>query len=58
MEKYSDRAFSSIQTHEVTKGAQAKRGPHAKVGLQLKQKHAGPRADKPITAVGLKKCAL
>ena len=51
MEKYIDRAFRSIPTHEVTDEAQAKRGPHAKVRLQLKQKHAGPPADKPTTAV-------
>ena len=58
MEKYSDRVFRSIPTHEVTEEAQAKRGPHAKVRLQLKQKHAGPRADKPIRAVGPKESAL
>ena len=41
MEKYSDGGFPSIPTHEVTEEAQAKRGPHAEVRLQLKQKHAG-----------------
>ena len=58
MEKYSDRVFRSIPTHEVTEEAQAKRGPHAKGRLQLKQKHAGPRADKSIRAVGPKESAL
>ena len=58
MEKYSDRGFRSIPTHEVTEEAQAKRGPHAKVRLQLKQKYAEPRADKLIRAVRPKEIAL
>ena len=37
---------------------QVKRGPHAKVRLQLKQKHAGPRAEKPLRPVGLNQRAL
>ena len=58
MQKYQKRGFETINTPDVTEEAQAARGPHARVKLTLKEKHAGPRADKPMRAVGPKESAL
>ena len=58
MSRCQTRIFESINTDNVTPEVQAARGPHAKVRLTLKQRHAGPRADKPIRAVGPKESAL
>ena len=58
MQKYQKSFFETMNTPDVTEEAQAALGPHARVKLTLKEKHAGPRADKPIRVVGPKGFAL
>ena len=58
MQKYQKKVFETINTPDVTEEAQAARGLQARVKLTLKDKHAGPRADKPIRAAGPKESAL
>ena len=58
MQKYQKKNFETINTPDVTEEVQAARGPHARGKSTLKEKHAGPRAEKPIRAVGLKESGL
>ena len=52
MARYEKTVFNPIRTQDVTPAAKKARGPHSTLRLELLPEHAGPRADKPIRAVG------
>ena len=52
MKRYEATIFRPIRTQDVTKKAEKAQGPHSTLKLELLLEHVGPRADKPIHAVG------
>ena len=58
MARYEKTVFNPIRTQDVTPEAKKARGPHSTLRLELLPEHAGPRADKPIRAVGEREKAL
>ena len=58
MNRYEATVFRPIRTQDVTEKAKKARGPRSTLKLELLPEHAGPRADKPIRAVGERKKAL
>ena len=58
MASYGKTVSNPIRTHDVTPAANKARGPHSTIRLELLPEHAGPRADKPIRAVGEREKAL
>ena len=58
MERYEKLVFRPINTQDVAEAAKKSRGPHSTLKLELLPEHAGPRADKPIRAVGDREKAL
>ena len=58
MAGYGKTVFNPIRTQDVTLAAKKARGPHSTLHLELLPEHAGPRADKPIRAVGEREKAL
>ena len=58
MNRYEATVFRPIRTQDVTEKATKTRGPHSTLKLELLPEHAGPRADKPIRAVGEREKAL
>ena len=58
MKRYEATVFRPIRTQDVTENAKKAKGPHSTLKLELLPEHAGPRADKPIRAVGERKKAL
>ena len=58
MQDFAKTVFTTKHVDEIDAAAQAARGPHAKVQLKLLQEHPGPRAAKPIRAVGLREQVL
>ena len=53
MQDFAKTVFTTKHVDEIDAAAQEARGPPAKVQSKLVQKHPGPRAAKPIRAVGL-----
>ena len=58
MARYQKTVFHPIRTQHVTPADKKARGPHSMLRLELLPEHAGPRADKPIRAVGERQKAL
>ena len=58
MQDFAKTVFTTKHVDEIDAAAQAARGPDAKVQLKLLQEHPGPRAAKPIRAVGLREQVL
>ena len=52
MARYEKTVFNPIRTQDVTPSAKKASGPRSTLRLELLPEHAGPRADKPIRAVG------
>ena len=52
MNRYEATVFRPIRTQGVTEKAKKARGQHSMLKLERLPEHAGPRADKPIRAVG------
>ena len=58
MNRYEATVLRPIRTQDVTEKAKRDRGPHSTLKLELLPEHAGPRADKPLWAVGEREKAL
>ena len=58
MQQYEKWVSRPVNTQDVTEAAKKGRGPHSTLTLDLLPEHAGPRADKPIHAVGDREKAL
>ena len=58
MQDFAKTVFTTKHVDEIDTAVQAARGPHVKVQSKLLQEHPGPRAAKPICAVGLREQVL